>query len=114
MYSPFNRAPKLEEVTVNEVASRLAHDPSPPYVLDVREPDEWDEAHIEQATLIPLGELGSRLAELPAGAEIVCVCRSGQRSAMAAQALAQAGYQVKNMKGGMLEWLRQRHPVVSE
>lgn len=107
--SPFN----LQEVTPNEVASRLKHDPAPPYLLDVREQEEWDEAHIEEATLIPLGELHARLSELPAEREIVCLCRSGKRSAMATQALEQAGYQVRNMKGGMLEWLRQGHPVVS-
>ena len=50
------------------------------YILDVREPSEWQEYHIPGATLIPLGELASRVSEVPQDQEIVVVCRSGNRS----------------------------------
>jgi rhodanese-related sulfurtransferase len=53
---------------------------------------------------VPLGELEQRLAELPRGATIVCVCRSGGRSAAAAQALNAVGLDAVNLAGGMFAW----------
>ncbi len=50
------------------------------FILDVREPSEWDEFHIPNTTLIPLGELPDRLDEVPQGQPIIVVCRSGNRS----------------------------------
>lgn len=75
-----------------------------PLVVDVRQPDEYRSGHIAGAKLIPLGELGRRMHELPQGREIVCVCASGNRSGSAARRLVGAGYQALNMKGGMLAW----------
>jgi len=49
-------------------------------VLDVRQPEEWEEIHIPGATLIPLGELHQRLGELPKDQDIVVSCHSGNRS----------------------------------
>ncbi|MBZ0307611.1 MAG: rhodanese-like domain-containing protein [Anaerolineae bacterium] len=75
------------------------------FVLDVREQDEWDAVHIPGAHLIPLGELSSRLSELPKDQEIVVVCRSGNRSASGRDILKDAGFsQVTSMAGGMNEW----------
>lgn len=75
------------------------------FILDVREPDEWNESHIPGATLIPLGELASRVNELPQDQEIVVVCRSGNRSAQGRDILLSAGFeQVTSMAGGMNQW----------
>src|SRR5213595_118056 len=60
--------------------------------IDVREPDEYTEAHIPGARLIPLGQLGQRLQELPEDRPLYVVCASGGRSLRAATALQnQAG-----------------------
>ncbi len=76
-------------------------------VLDVREPSEFTGplGRIRGATLIPLGELAQRAAELPKGKPIVTVCRAGSRSAHATAILTKAGYaEVANLPGGMLRW----------
>ena len=82
------------------------------FLLDVREPEEWNEYHVPNTTLIPLGELASRLAELPKDREIVVVCRSGNRSQVAADLLVRQGYaDVSNVQGGMLAWRRAGLPT---
>ena len=75
------------------------------FILDVREPDEWNQVHIPGATLIPLGELASRVNEVPTDQEIVVVCRSGNRSQQGRDILLSAGLeQVTSMAGGMNQW----------
>ena len=75
------------------------------FVLDVRELSEWTAGHIPGATLIPLGELSSRLAEVPANVKVVVVCRSGNRSGVACRQLAAAGLtNLHNLEGGMVAW----------
>ena len=99
------------EMTVAEVAQLNTDDY---YFLDVREPDEWNEIHIEWATLIPLGELDTRLSELPKDKNIIVVCRSGNRSAQGRDILLKAGFEsVSSMAGGMNEWNSQGNPVVT-
>ena len=76
-------------------------------VLDVREPDEWDEAHIPQAKHLPRGLLEYQAADqLPdRDARIVIHCASGGRSALAAKSLKEMGYtNVANMEGGINAW----------
>jgi rhodanese-related sulfurtransferase len=73
-------------------------------VVDVREPHEFSAGHISGALAIPLGQLAEGVAEINRGAPVVLVCRSGGRSALATEALTQAGYDAHNMSGGMLEW----------
>jgi rhodanese-related sulfurtransferase len=82
-----------------------------PFLLDVREKQEIREGYISGAKLIPLGQLRNRMEELPKNREIVCVCRSGNRSRSAAKQLIKAGYTVSNMKGGMLAWKWSNLPV---
>ncbi len=75
------------------------------FVLDVREPSEWEQVHIPGATLIPLGELASRVDELPKDQKIVVICHSGNRSAKGRDTLLSAGFtQVTSVKGGMNQW----------
>ena len=82
-----------------------------PFLLDVREKHELRTGYISGAKFIPLGQLGSRMKELPKDREIVCVCRSGNRSRSAAKKLIAAGYSASNMKGGMLAWDWSKLPV---
>jgi rhodanese-related sulfurtransferase len=72
-------------------------------VLDVRQGFEWEAGHIEGAIHVPLNELPQRLGEVPDGQTLV-VCKVGGRSAQAVGWLAQQGYDVVNLDGGMLEW----------
>jgi len=96
------------------VADAAKLDPKEWFFLDVREPSEWEEAHISYATLIPLGELTSRLSEIPKDKNIIVVCRSGNRSAVGRDLLLNSGFaNVTSMAGGMNSWQAQGHPVVT-
>lgn len=70
-------------------------------VLDVREPDEWAQGTLPDAILMSQGDVLERLAEIPKDKPVLCVCRSGGRSANVAAFLAFNGYEVANMSGGM-------------
>lgn len=73
-------------------------------LLDVRTPLENAMQAIANSCLIPVQELGRRAHELPKDKEIVVYCRIGNRSAYACAYLAQLGYNVKNLEGGIALW----------
>ena len=82
------------------------------FFLDVRELSEWNEFHAPGTTLIPLGELASRLNEAPRDRPIVVVCRSGNRSQQGRDILLQAGFtNVTSMDGGLNEWRSKGYPI---
>jgi rhodanese-related sulfurtransferase len=84
------------------------------FILDVREPQEWDQVHIPGATLVPLGQLPGRLSEIPKDQEVVVVCRSGNRSATGRDILLNAGYTtVTSMAGGMNQWQAAGYHTIS-
>jgi len=96
----------FDEVDAASLAALLESD-TPPYLIDVREPWEWAVSNLAErgARLIPLGELGDRLAEVPQGTQLVVYCRGGQRSESAARQLVAAGFgSVANLSGGLLSW----------
>ena len=98
------------EVSVDEAYQKYQ---SGTFFLDVRTPDEWQEFHAPNTTLIPLDELPERVNELPQDQEIVVVCRSGNRSQSGRDILLDAGFtQVSSMKGGLNEWRASGFPVV--
>jgi adenylyltransferase/sulfurtransferase len=105
--------PPERETSVLELKAALDRG-EPVFVLDVREPQEFQISRIPGSTLIPLGDLPQRIAELPAGPgapEIVVHCKSGVRSAKAVRLLADRGFdRVKNLKGGVLAWIDQVDP----
>ncbi len=82
-----------------------------PFLLDVRQPVEYRSEYIDGATLIPLTQLKQRMRELPKDREILVVCRSGHRSMIATRQLRSAGYNVKNIDGGMIAWNKAGLPV---
>jgi rhodanese-related sulfurtransferase len=81
-------------------------------LLDVREPDEWAAGHAPAAVHVPLRTLPANRPE--PGRAIVAVCRSGARSARAAEALRQWGYDAVNLAGGMQAWATAGLPVVTD
>lgn len=95
------------QISAQEVEQQLKASLKP-FVLDVREPGEYQQGHIPGSVLIPLGTLAGRMNELPKGQTIVVVCRSGNRSGMGTNTLRKAGIDALNMVGGMIAW---RGPV---
>jgi rhodanese-related sulfurtransferase len=102
---------QVPEVEASEGAARVDQGA---LLLDVRQPEEWDAGRAPAATLIPLGELEARLDELPTDREIVCVCRTGARSAHAAAFLATQGRTAMNLWGGMLAWEAEGLPIEAD
>lgn len=96
---PWN-APDVLEIGVHEFAPRRHES----YILDVREPDEFEDSRIDGAHLVPLGQLPRRLAELPRDETIVVVCAVGGRSARATEFLRAQGFNAVNLRGGMRAW----------
>jgi sulfur-carrier protein adenylyltransferase/sulfurtransferase len=82
------------------------------FILDVREPNEYQINRIPGSTLIPLGDLPRRYQELPSDVEIIAHCKMGGRSAKAQDFLKSVGItNVKNLKGGILEWVDKVDPT---
>jgi rhodanese-related sulfurtransferase len=78
---------------------------TPPVLVDVREPWEFDLCRIDGSLLLPMGDLGARVAELPRDRPLVMVCHHGNRSYYAAAMLAHAGFpDVHNLQGGVEAW----------
>ena len=93
------------EVEPSEVKARLARGEDV-YLLDVREPDEVAAWAYPVGVNIPLGQLGARVDELPSqDVTIVVACHVGGRSAVAAQALSDAGWTAENLTGGAVAWV---------
>lgn len=102
----------MEEITVQELKERLESESPNVFLLDVREPFEQYQSKINynNSKLIPVGELANRLDELEAqkDKEIVCLCRSGNRSEQACKLLEQEGFEnVNNLKGGINKWAKE-------
>ena len=100
------------ETTVQELKKKIdAKDDF--FLLDVREPNEYQIGRIPGSTLIPLGEVPQRVGEIPRDKEIIVHCKMGGRSAKAATFLRQQGFtNVKNLKGGILDWSDKVDPTV--
>ena len=84
------------------------------FLLDVREPYEWEAGRAEAATLVPLRMLEVDIESLPADRDIVVVCRSGVRSDKAAAFLVGSGRSAVNLAGGMQAWHAAGLPVVTD
>lgn len=82
-----------------------------PFILDVREDEEYRAGHIVGAKHIPLHNLQQALKQLPQDTQIICVCFSGSRSGMAVTQLTRAGLNAINLQGGMMGWQRAGFPI---
>ncbi|MFT5223268.1 MAG: rhodanese-related sulfurtransferase [Glaciecola sp.] len=101
----------MEQLTVSQAIERAAQGA---VLLDVREAAEWDVGHADGALHIPMSTIATRLDELPADTEFVCVCRSGGRSTQVAKALETRGLVAHNLDGGMQAWEADGHDVVTD
>ena len=96
------------EITPAELAPRLGS----VTLIDVRQPAEYGSGCIATARLMPLADVPDHLDELK-GLEIVVVCRSGSRSAVAAEFLVENGISAHNLAGGIVAWFEAGHEVVT-
>jgi rhodanese-related sulfurtransferase len=101
---------RIQEVDATDADAGREHN----VLLDVRNADEWEAGHAPSAKWVPLRELETVRFSLPINRRIVCVCRSGSRSARAAAQLIQMGFDAVNMTGGMRAWVAQGLPVVKD
>ena len=81
------------------------------FVVDVREPGEYVGGHVPGATLVPMGQLPSRLPELPQDKPIYVICASGNRSLSMTSFLIRAGHEAYSVTGGTGAWARAGHPI---
>ena len=96
-----------------ESAGSSAASATAPFLLDVREPHEFDYCRIEGSVSIPLGQLPARADEIPEGRDIVAICHHGARSMHAAAFLQQSrGLDVVNLQGGVAAWADQVEPTM--
>ena len=108
MSIPSDRQSDVPVTTVDHLADDAV-------IVDVREPNEWAAGHAPNAIHIPLGELPSRLDELPDTDDTIgIVCRSGGRSSRAVAWLTQQAFDVANVEGGMRAWQAAGKPLEGE
>jgi rhodanese-related sulfurtransferase len=100
----------VPEIDVHELA-RLREEGA--ILLDVRNPDEWEEARVPGVPLIPLPELADRVDEVPAGDPLFVICAGGVRSAKAAEHLRSLGVDAVNVAGGTRAWVDAGYPTES-
>ncbi len=100
-----------QELTPSGYQSQFADANTAYLLVDVRTPDEFATGHINGAVNIPLDSLETRLSEVPRTEPVVLYCRSGNRSAKAAQILANAGYTRIYDLGGINAWTEQGFPI---
>jgi molybdopterin/thiamine biosynthesis adenylyltransferase/rhodanese-related sulfurtransferase len=94
----------MDEITPEELKARMDKGDDI-FILDVREPHEYEIAMIEGSTLIPLGQVAQRVDELDSTADIIVHCKMGGRSAKAQGILKEMGFsRVTNLTGGILRW----------
>ena len=95
---------EIPEITPTELKQKLDENTSL-FLLDVREQNEYDLVHLDNAHLIPLNTLPYNLDELPSDQEIVVYCHHGQRSLYATAFLQKKGFtDAKNLSGGIDQW----------
>ena len=91
----------ISEISVDELAEQLA---TGSRLIDVREPDEFDEGHVPGAVHIPLATVPDNVERFRSEGATYVICRSGARSLRACEFLADRGVEVVNVAGGTLAW----------
>jgi hydroxyacylglutathione hydrolase len=103
---------RVLQITVHDLATMREERPDL-VVVDVREPSEWDDGHIEGALHLPMGEAIRRMGELPADRPKAVLCAGGLRSSTVISALYREGMSGwHNVSGGMSAWVKAGYPTV--
>ena len=103
----------IKEIEVLELKKKLDNGDKM-YFIDCRELQEWNEGHIEGASLLPLSEFQQKYESVlkEKDAKIVMQCRSGKRSMDACMFLLSKGYSdLNNLEGGILAWTQAGFPI---
>lgn len=98
----------IPEIDIETLAAKLA-DGSP--VFDVRQPDEYQEAHVPGVRLVPLDQVPDRVDEFQRDETVYVICKSGGRSGKAVEFLRAQGVDAVNVAGGTQGWIEARKPV---
>lgn len=94
----------IKQISAIELKTKIQNDPNL-FLLDVREPNEFEYARIENSVLIPLNQIPQRLSELDPEQEMVVICHHGVRSRQACMYLVNSGFKnVINLTGGIDAW----------
>ena len=103
---------EIPEISPQELKQKLDANESV-FLLDVREPSEYDIVHLEGAQLIPLNTVPHHIDSLPGDQEIVVYCHHGTRSLYATAYLHQNGFtDAKNLTGGIDQWAAEIDPTL--
>jgi len=92
-----------EEITVDQLVIELNRGAT---VVDVREADEYIEAHVPGVRLIPLGTIADAVDDLPRDETVYVICRSGARSLQAADFFVASGVDAVSVSGGTMAWIQ--------
>ena len=112
--SGLTEAVTVPEMSVQELSDKLENR-AEILILDVREPWEWEIVHMDEALLIPVNAIPSRLADIDPSREIVVHCHTGIRSATVSDYLIKQGYtHVKNLRGGIKAWASEVDPSLMQ
>lgn len=101
----------MREIKPKELQQYLHATSTPPMLLDVREPWEYQTCHIAEAKLVPMSSVPTACIPWDKHQEIVCICHHGRRSAQVATYLEQQGFtNIINLSGGIDAWAREVEP----
>jgi rhodanese-related sulfurtransferase len=105
----------MQAITAPELAAWLADSSKKmPFLLDVREPSEYEICHIAGSHLMPMHTIPMQLDDLERDVDIVCICHHGGRSMQVAHFLERNGFnQIINLTGGVHAWALQVDPAMS-
>lgn len=98
----------IPEIDIETLSAKLAEGAS---VFDVRQPDEYEEAHVPDVRLVPLDQVPDRVGEFPTDDTVYVICKSGGRSAKAVEFLRANGVDAVNVAGGTQGWIDAQKPV---
>lgn len=95
----------IKQISVQQLQQRLQQEGEPPFLLDVRESEEYEIAQIQGSMLIPLSQIQQRIIELDKQQEIVVICHHGMRSHQVSDYLVYCGFEdITNLIGGIDAW----------
>ena len=100
------------DLTPAETARRMAEEDL--LLVDVREDYEWDAGRVPGSRHIPIEDVASKAASIPADRPVAFICLAGARSAMVTRAFRDAGYRAFNVAGGFAQWFDQGLPTEPE